>query len=332
MPKEMSDWQLSTEPSEVYVRTVAGKDLSSVVGELLEKVKWQQLIPSGGFVVLKPNFCEYRSERISGANTSFQFIEAVCKVLSSRAGKIAIVESDGLRYQIDDVYLRMGLATLKKRYGVLLVNLTKGRTIVFQEPLLEGFGLPAIFNECDCFISLPKLKTHALTYFTGALKNQWGCIPRPDRILLHKHIHALIPRLNKILNPSFAVMDGIIAMEGRGPTNGIRRNLSLLLASRDLVALDATAMRLGGLEPRNARHVVEAASMGIGAIGEKEIRVDCDGIAPIVPFIPAKKEWTLNLMNYLTRYHPFVYHVLLNDSLFNRAKRLVTFLRKWRLS
>ena len=318
--------------SEVYVRTVIGKDLASVVGDLMDKVGWQELVPSGGFVALKPNFCEYRSDRIENANTSFSFIESVCRVLSSRAGRIAIVESDGLRYQVEEVYSAMGMERLTSRYGVQLVNLTRDRWVTFPEPLLEGFGLPAILGECDCFISLPKLKTHALTYFTGALKNQWGCILRPDRILLHKHINALIPRINRLLNPRLAIMDGLIAMEGRGPTNGIRRELSLLLASRDLVALDATAMRAVGLQPDSARHVVEAARIGVGNIRGEKIQVDCSGVPPIAPFIPAKKEWTLELMNYLTRYRPFVYHVLLDDHLFNMAKGFTTFLRKWRLS
>ena len=318
--------------SEVYVRSVLGKEPASVVGDLLDQMGWTELVPSRGFVVVKPNFCEYRSDRLADANTSFLVLDALCAVLSSRTRRIAIVESDGLRYRIEDVFAEMGLERLTERYGVQLVNLTSDKTAVVSEPLLEGFRLPATLTECDCFISVPKFKTHALTYFTGALKNQWGCIPRPDRILLHKHLSLLIPRLNQILKPGFAVMDAIVAMEGRGPTNGTRRDLSLLLASRDLVALDATAMRMAGLRPQHAQHVVEAAARHLGHIDESAIHVNLDGVASFEPFIPAKKEWTLELMNYLTRYRPFVYHVLLNGGLFNAAKSLVTVLRKWRIS
>jgi uncharacterized protein (DUF362 family) len=318
--------------ADVYARSAAGKDLATVVGDLMDKTGWQELIPPGGFVALKPNFCEYRSARIEDANTSFSFIEAVCEVLSSRTRRIAIVESDGLRYQVEEVYRAMGMGRLTSRYGVQLVNLTKDKRVKYPEPLLEDFGLPAVLGECDCFISLPKLKTHALTYFTGALKNQWGCIPSPDRILLHKHIDILIPRLHQLLNPRLAIVDGLIAMEGRGPTNGIRRELALLLASRDLVALDASAMRLVGLEPEKARHVVEAAAIGMGKIRAEDIHVECSGVPPVAPFLPAEKEWTLELMNYLTRYRPFVYHVLLDNTLFSIAKGVTMLLRRWRLS
>jgi uncharacterized protein (DUF362 family) len=318
--------------SQVYVRRTNGNDLVSVVENLMEKMEWKKLIPLQGFVVLKPNLCEFRHNRINDANTSFQVLEALCVFLSSRARRLAIVESDGLRYRIEEVYSMMNLEKLTKKYGVELVNLSKDREVKFPEPLLEGFGLPAIIGECDCFISLPKLKTHALTYFTGALKNQWGCIPRPDRILLHKHLHDLIPRLNQLLKPRLAVMDALTAMEGRGPTNGTRRELSLLIASRDLVALDATAMRLVGLDPQNARHVVKAAVERVGRMGEEEIYVDMDSITAFDRFIPAKKEWPLELMNYLTRYPAFIYYVLLNDNFFKTAKTVVTTLRKWQLS
>ena len=172
--------------SQVYVRSVLGKEPTTVVRDLLDRIGWTELVPSQGFVVIKPNFCEYSSDRIEDANTSFLVLEALCAVLSSRTGRIAIVESDGLRYRIEDVYAEMRLERLSERYGVQLVNLTNDRTVIFSEPLLEGFPLPAILTECDCLISVPKFKTHALTYFTGALKNQWGCIPRPDRIL-NKH-------------------------------------------------------------------------------------------------------------------------------------------------
>lgn len=316
----------------VCVRSAAGKRLADVVGDLMEKMNWQQLIPAGGFVALKPNLCDHRAERIENANTSYALIEAVCEVLAGRTGRISIIESDGLRYRVEQVYQAMSLERLVRRYGVRLVNLTSERIRTFPEPLLEGFGLPAMLGEWDCLISLPKLKTHALTYFTGALKNQWGCIPRADRILLHKHIHALIARINRLLNPRLAIMDGLAAMEGRGPTNGTRRDLSLLLASRDLVALDASAMRLVGLEPERARHVVEAARLGLGQLRAEAIRVDRDESAPIPPFVPARREWTLELMNYLSRYRPFVYHVLLDDRLFSQAKNVAVALRKWRLS
>ena len=69
------------------------------------------------------------------------------------------------------------------------------------------------------------------------MKNQWGCIPRYDRILLHKHLHELIGKVNSIRPVTLALMDGLVGMQGRGPINGYPIDLNVVLASRDPVAL-----------------------------------------------------------------------------------------------
>src|SRR5207245_11421221 len=123
-------------------------------------------------------------------------------------------------------------------------------------------------------ITRAELEAHATTVFTGALENQWGCIPRYDRILLHTHLHELIVEVNRLRPVTLALMDGLVGMQGRGPINGYPIDLNVLLASRDPVALDATAMRLIGLEPATCRHVVHAEHLGLGRQAESEIDVD----------------------------------------------------------
>ena len=88
---------------------------------------------------------------------------------------------------------------------------------------------------------------------------------RCDRLLLHKHLHRLIGDINKLRPVTLAVMDGLVGMQGRGPINGYPIDLDVLLASRDPVALDATAMHLIGLDPATSTHVVHAGRIGFGA-------------------------------------------------------------------
>ena len=140
--------------------------------------------------------------------------------------------------------------------------------------------MPRLLVEADAFITLPVLKTHALTYFTGSLKNQWGCIPQHNRILLHKVIDPLLVSLQRMLRPKLSVMDGIVCMEGRGPVNGEPRRLDLILAGQDSVAVDATAMRLVGLDPNRARHITLAAKEGLGRIDAEEIEINGDWARP----------------------------------------------------
>jgi uncharacterized protein (DUF362 family) len=147
---------------------------------------------------------------------------------------------------------------------VPLVNFSESPwTPVDCEPAGE-IELPRMLLEADLFITLPVLKTHALTYFTGAIKNQWGCLPQAQP---HPDAQAPGPAPRDAASgsqPALAIMDGIIAMEGRGPANGKPRRMDVVLGSRDSVALDATGMRLIGLEPTRSRHVVLTAQAGLG--------------------------------------------------------------------
>jgi Domain of unknown function (DUF362) len=123
-------------------------------------------------------------------------------------------------------------------------------------------------------------------------------------------------------------MDGIICMEGRGPTNGKPRRLGVLLASRDPVALDATAMRLVGLDPQRARHLVIAAERKLGAYEPGDIEVDGDWEKHRTQFEPAVLDWAVAAMNFMTRYRPFVKYALQRDTVFYPVRALVQLLRR----
>jgi len=172
------------------------------------------------------------------------------------------------------------------------------------------------------------LKTHALTYFTGSIKNQWGCVPQYDRILLHQYLDPMLAELHAIFKPKLSIMDAIIAMEGRGPANGKPRRMDLLLASRDSVALDATAMRLAGLDPLRCCHLMMTAEKGLGQWQEKSIRIDGEFAKFATEFEPAILDKAIGAMDYMTRYRWFVKYMLEKDLVFYPIRGVVQVLRK----
>ena len=317
-----------TEKSKVMLRGVTRESIPAVVRECMEGCLWETWVGQGATVVLKPNLCSTVPDKWQMSNTDAAITEALCEILLQRTKRIYIVESSHLRYTADEMFAASGYVEMAKRLGVNLVNLTEApRVRVRCEPAGE-VEMPRLLLEADAFITLPVLKTHALTYFTGALKNQWGCVPQYDRILLHKYIHPMLASLSRLLRPQMALMDGILCMEGRGPTNGKPRRLDVLLASRDVVALDATAMRLVGLDPRLARHVVIAAQQGLGALEPDNIAVDGDWEKHRTRFEPAVLDWAVRAMNYMTRYRPFVKYALEKDTIFYPVRALVQVLRR----
>jgi uncharacterized protein (DUF362 family) len=314
--------------STVVLRSTADRSVSEVVQECLSFCSWRSWVERDALVVIKPNLCTGVPEKIEMSNTDPRITEAVCELLLTRTKRIYIGESDGLRQKAQNAFAASGYVDLARRLGVELVNFSEAPWArVKCEPAGE-IELPRLLLEADVFITLPVLKTHALTYFTGSLKNQWGCLPQYDRILLHKYLDRLIVSLHRVLRPKLALMDGIVGLEGRGPTNGKPRRLDVILASRDAVALDATAMRLVGLEPKRARHVVLAAEQGLGTVRKDEIVVDGDWERHATQFEPAILDVAISAMNYMSRYRWFVKHMLERDHIFYPIRAFVQLLRK----
>ncbi len=314
--------------SRVILRGVSGTSISSKVEECLAFCDWERWVGRNATLVIKPNLCSAVPGKTKMSNTDLALTTAVCEALLTRTNRIQLVESDALRHKAQDAFAASGYLDLARRLGLQTVNLSEAtRTRMHCEPAGE-IELPRLLLEADVLITLPVLKTHALTYFTGALKNQWGCLPQYDRILFHKFLDELIVTLHRVLRPRFALMDGIIAMEGRGPTNGKPRRLDVILASQDSVALDATAMRLVGLEPTRARHVVLAAKQSLGAIRTEEIEVDGDWEQHATQFEPAILDTAIAAMNYMSRYRWFVKYALEKDYVFYPVRAGVQLLRR----
>jgi uncharacterized protein (DUF362 family) len=317
------------EKSRVILRGTKDKGIASAVRECMEFCEWRRWVPRGGTVILKPNLCTAVPAQIESSNTKLEVTAAVCEVLRDQTNRISVVEADHIRQTTEQVYEATGYTELVKRYGVSLLNLSKMPTVNCKcEPIGE-VALPRLLMECDAFISIPVLKTHALTYFTGVLKNQWGCVPGAlDRIQHHGAIHEMLSSLHRLFHPQFSVVDATVCMEGRGPVAGKSRRLDVILASQDGVALDATAMRLVGLEPNLSRHVAFAAKQGLGRIEAQEIHVDGDWGRHVTQFEPPPKDRLNTLMFKFSKYRWFTKYILGNDTVYYPVRAAVKLLRR----
>jgi uncharacterized protein (DUF362 family)/Pyruvate/2-oxoacid:ferredoxin oxidoreductase delta subunit len=134
----------------------------------------------------------------------------------------------------------------------------------------KKFVIAKAVTDSDVIISLPKLKTHAFEKFTGAVKNQFGCVPGVRKGEYHiklpdaEQFARMLVDLNGLVNPALYIMDGIMAMEGNGPRGGRPRRMNLLLFSTDPIALDATVCRLIGVAPEFVPTIIAGAEAGSG--------------------------------------------------------------------
>ena len=134
-------------------------------------------------------------------------------------------------------------------------------------------------------IHMPTLKTHVFTTTTGAMKNAFGGLLQENRHWTHAVIHETLVDLlaiQKEIHPGlFAVMDGSIAGDGPGPRAMRPQIANLLLASNDMVAIDATAARLMGIDPMSLKYIRLAHEAGLGVGDPAEIEMVGDDVSGV---------------------------------------------------
>ncbi len=166
-----------------------------------------------------------------------------------------------------------------------------GRIVSFQEKGIVNVPSPSqnqrissitvskAVLDADIVINLPKLKTHGLTKYTGAIKNLFGCVPG-----FHKsQYHALAPKpsalsqtfvdLLEIVKPTLNIMDAVEGMEGNGPSAGDKRHFGAIFISTDAVALDTVCSAAIGFAPLSiaTTRIAHQRKLGEGNLGKIEI-------------------------------------------------------------
>jgi uncharacterized protein (DUF362 family) len=141
----------------------------------------------------------------------------------------------------------------------------------------------------DFLVSMPKLKTHHWAGVTLSLKNMFGIVPGscygwPKNVLHWAGIDRAILDINAAVRPDFAIVDGIIGMEGNGPIQGTPKPCGLLIMGDDPVAVDATCCRVMGLLPEKVKYLAQAGTL-LGHSSPEKIEQRGESIASVrTPF------------------------------------------------
>ncbi|MDR2445454.1 MAG: DUF362 domain-containing protein [Spirochaetaceae bacterium] len=224
----------------------------------------------GKTVLLKPNIV-YDSSPEKAIVTHPLFLEAVIRLVKDGGAKrILVGDSPGLQ-QPGFIAKSSGLGETARRNGAEWVDFTQNKTEIAcpDGKMIKHFTVTGAVLEADCIISLPKLKTHQLLHFTGAMKNLFGLIPSVLKSAMHVRLPnrdafaCMLVDLNFALMADYAFMDAVVGMEGPGPGSGTPRKIGLVLASSNLLAIDIAACEIIGYPPARIPVCREALSRGI---------------------------------------------------------------------
>lgn len=246
-----------------------------------------QFVKPGENILLKPNVLVGASPE-KCVTTHPAVFAAAGRLLQEAGAEIRYGDSPAFgRYESN--MKRAGLKQVGDEMGFGLVDFGQGREVSHQTALLNRkFVIADAVLDADGIISLPKLKTHGLTRLTGAVKNQFGCIPGILKGQFHVKMAdpyefaTMLVDLNTRLRPRMYIMDAIVAMEGNGPRNGRPRQIGALLFSTDPVALDAVACRLVGLNPEFMPTSKPGEDSGLGTYHSENIEIAGDRLESFV--------------------------------------------------
>jgi uncharacterized protein (DUF362 family) len=284
--------------TKVSIVKVAGRDRAQVAAGVRQAIEMaggmNDLIRPGMRVMIKPNMVAPPTSAEAGACTSPLVCQAVADVVKELGARPIVAESSARGADTEAAYRTMGYDALRAQ-GYEVVDLKQDKTV--RVPLAGGRVLSEIttfelVTRMDAIISVPILKTHDQGQITLALKNLKGLVIDGDKRRIHQlGMFEGAVDLVSHFKPVFAVVDAIIGQEGMGPLLGLPVEMGLVLAGRDLVAVDAIAGRVMGFAPAEVPITVAAAARGLGTMDEAGIRVVGEPVASVVRrFVRAEED------------------------------------------
>jgi uncharacterized protein (DUF362 family) len=256
------------------VALVKGERGHEPVFKALDLIDYKSALSGWQKVLIKVNFIT-TEKWDTGATTDPIVVEAIIKKLKDLPVEVFVVESDATMTNADKAFEATGMKEMCQRNGVECLNLRhikdKVKIDIPNGETLKSITVPRIVTE-SAIISAAKLKTHMATKVTLGMKNMFGLLPDKFKGKYHaRGISKVIVDINTVLKPALTVIDGFVAMEGRGPTDGTPVKMDLIIAGNDVVATDATATRVMGFEPWEISHIRKAHDKGLGNIDDIEI-------------------------------------------------------------
>jgi uncharacterized protein (DUF362 family) len=255
-------------PSQVVIRRVSSyqQEIATVMFESLGPFGLQV---KGKSVLLKPNLVGLDP---GGFINTHPTVIAAARECFLRMGAAQVLIGDGPALDrdteaiLESVRLREHLGPLDRAFVDLNLDEVERVTLPTRASRLKELYLPRTCMGVDLVVSMPKLKTHHWAGVTLSMKNMFGIVPGacygwPKNVLHWAGIDRAILDINAAARPDFAIVDGIVGMEGNGPTQGKPKAVGVLAFGDDPVAVDATCCRVMGLRPEKVKYLAQAATM-----------------------------------------------------------------------
>lgn len=227
-------------------------------------------------VLIKPNLVA-KKPLDTGTTTHPLMLRAICKALLAEGAQVTVAESHGGPYTTATAKGQLsgcGITEAVKDLDVRLYTEAESDRVSYPDGLIaKGFEVIKPAVETDFIINLCKLKTHALTTYSGAAKNTFGVVPGMRKFELHArftdihHFTRMLNDLHLALPVGLNIVDGILGMEGNGPTAGNPKRYGFVAVGKNAFLTDLICADLIGLEAREVPQLKDAIERSLCPAG-----------------------------------------------------------------
>lgn len=235
-------------------------------------------VRSGQHVVVKPNIAWDQPPEIP-ANTNPDLVGAIVRhCLKAGASKVSVF--DHTCHNWERTYKNSGIADAATNAGAEVVpanlvshyrkvDIPQGRTM--KEAMVHNLML-----DCDVFINVPVLKHHGGAKLSLTMKNLMGVVW--DRGFFHKQglDQCIADFCFAPKKPDLNIIDAYRILRQHGPQGRALEDGEIAkyqMLGRDMVALDAAAAKLFGMEPAALGFVRIANEMGAGESDLSRVKI-----------------------------------------------------------
>ncbi len=229
---------------------------------------YKELFPASrdSSILLKPNL-NSNMNALTGNTTDLRVLAAVVEFLKEKGyNNITIGEGTNSGFYRNNISVisRLKLDALADYYGISVkdLNYSEPVEIEFENGMKAGIAKECL--EADLLINIPKLKTHFENGMSVCLKNLMGClVGQENKKKTHKSLAKNILRINEQIKPHLHIVDGIMAMEGLGPTRGRPVKTGMVLVGTDPYLVDLMCARIASFDYKDIRTLLEAEKRGL---------------------------------------------------------------------
>lgn len=215
-------------------------------------------------IVIKPNL-NSNMNALTGNTTDLRLLYAVITSLKQRGySNITVAEgyAGGFHREGINVIERLKVDKLCELTDVKIVNAnfaTETADVNFEKGTVAQIA--RVFIENDYFINLPKIKTHTETTLSCCCKSLIGCLAgQQNKKKVHESLFKNIIHINRKVKPDLYIVDGIVSMEGNGPTTGTPKKTGVILSGNDPYLIDLVVSRIIGIKDFKNVPVLKEAS------------------------------------------------------------------------